>query len=121
MKKQELILWQLGWGNAHGFYEGKPELDFQRLKEVNEALDVPLVLHGGTGIPPEDIIRAIKNGINKVNVGTELHHAYIRRLGEIINTDSITPNIITHMEQAVEAVKEPVKRWIRVCMADGKA
>lgn len=45
----------VGIGTAHGFYQGKPEINFQRLAEVNEALSIPLVLHGGTGIPAEDV------------------------------------------------------------------
>jgi fructose/tagatose bisphosphate aldolase len=111
----------VGLGNAHGFYKGKPKLDFQRLAEVNEALDTPLVLHGGTGIPPEDIMQAIKNGINKVNVGTELHYVYLKQLAGHLDPRDIHPNIIEVMETVVQAVKEPVKRWIRICMANGKA
>jgi len=63
----------VGIGTAHGFYEGKPQINFKRLKEINDAVDVPLVLHGGTGIPEEDIRQAIQNGINKINVGTIIH------------------------------------------------
>ena len=67
----------VGIGTAHGFYEGKPEINFKRLAEVNAAVNIPLVLHGGTGIPEEDIRKAIKNGINKVNVGTIIHCTYM--------------------------------------------
>jgi len=66
-----------GIGTAHGFYKGKPEINFKRLEEVNNAVDVPLVLHGGTGIPEEDVRRGIKNGICKVNVGTIIRHVYM--------------------------------------------
>ena len=111
----------VGLGNAHGFYQGKPKLNFQRLQEVNEAIDIPLVLHGGTGIPPEDIMTAIKNGINKVNVGTELHYVYLKQLAEQLDRNNIHPNIIEQMDMVVDAVKVPVKRWIRICMANGKA
>ena len=62
----------VGIGTAHGFYQGKPQIHFDRLDEVNRAIDTPLVLHGGTGIPEEDIRRAISLGIAKVNVASEL-------------------------------------------------
>lgn len=68
-------------GNAHGFYKGKPELQFELLGEIAEKLrETPLVLHGGTGIPTEDLRRAIQMGISKINVGTELRHTYVASL-----------------------------------------
>lgn len=111
----------VGIGTAHGFYKGKPEINFQRLAEVNEALQLPLVLHGGTGIPEEDVRRAIKNGINKVNVGTIIKFTYLSKVQEILNREGPTIHTIDLMLPAVEAIKEEVKRWIRVCMSDGKA
>lgn len=111
----------VGLGNAHGFYCERPKLRFDRLAEINGALDTPLVLHGGTGIPEEDIQRAIKNGVNKVNVGTELHFTYVNSLKELLTQEPLKPNVLTNMLPVVEAVKEPVKRWIKTCMADNKA
>lgn len=64
-------------GNAHGFYKGKPELRFDLLEEISRRCALPLVLHGGTGIPDEDIQRAIAMGIAKVNVGTEIRNSYV--------------------------------------------
>ncbi|MDR0531509.1 MAG: class II fructose-bisphosphate aldolase [Oscillospiraceae bacterium] len=58
-------------GNAHGFYRGKPKLNFGILAEIHRRLpDTPLVLHGGTGIPKEDLARAARLGICKVNIAT---------------------------------------------------
>lgn len=111
----------VGLGNAHGFYREKPRLRFERLAEINELVDTPLVLHGGTGIPEEDIQKAIKNGINKVNVGTELHFTYLSTLQKQLSEDTFEPNVVKHMEHVVEKVKEPVKKWIRICMAENKA
>lgn len=59
-------------GNAHGFYKGTPKLDFDRLIAIRKLVDCGLVLHGGTGIPEPDFIRAVQCGMNKINVGTEL-------------------------------------------------
>ena len=68
-------------GNAHGFYKGKPEIRFGLLEEIRANIpDTPLVLHGGTGIPGEDIRRSIRMGITKVNVGTEIRAAYMNGL-----------------------------------------
>jgi ketose-bisphosphate aldolase len=110
----------VGIGTAHGFYQGKPELHFDRLGEINAAVSVPLVLHGGTGIPEQDVRQAIRGGINKVNVGTIIHCTYmnavraeLQRLGENAYTLDVMP-------AARAAVREEVKKWIRVCMADGK-
>ena len=98
----------------------KPEIHFDRLGEINAAVSVPLVLHGGTGIPEQDVRRAIRGGINKVNVGTIIHCTYmnavraeLQRLGENAYTLDVMP-------AARAAVREEVKKWIRVCMADGK-
>jgi ketose-bisphosphate aldolase len=112
----------VGIGNVHGFYKN-PVLDFNRLAEVNAAVKIPLVLHGGTGIPDEDIKEAIKNGINKVNIGTHLHYTYLEKLKEILDKDSDIKNmtIVDTMNQVKEAVKVPVRRWIKICGANGKA
>jgi ketose-bisphosphate aldolase len=63
-------------GSAHGFYKETPKLDLKRLKEINAATDVPLVLHGGSGIPEDQLHIAFREGINKFNVGTEFFWLY---------------------------------------------
>lgn len=59
-------------GNQHGQYSSEPEINFEVLRQVNEAVDVPLVLHGASGIGDEDIKKAISLGITKINIHTEL-------------------------------------------------
>ena len=59
-------------GTAHGFYKDEPKLDFDRLSKIRALTNVPLVLHGGTGVPEGDLVRSITCGISKINVGTEL-------------------------------------------------
>ncbi|MDC7287570.1 class II fructose-bisphosphate aldolase [Blautia schinkii] len=63
-------------GSAHGVYMTEPKLDLKRLEEINEAVKVPLVLHGGSGIPNEQMAQAFRKGINKLNVGTEYFQLY---------------------------------------------
>jgi len=111
----------VGIGTAHGFYEGKPEINFKRLAEVNEAVDIPLVLHGGTGIPEADVRRAIQNGINKVNVGTIIHCTYMNNMREELDRLGSNPYTLDVVKPVMEKIKEVVKMWIRVCMANGKA
>ncbi|MBI4786415.1 MAG: class II fructose-bisphosphate aldolase [Chloroflexi bacterium] len=62
-------------GNVHGFYRGEPRLDFDRLREIRALVDVPLVLHGASGLPPETIKQAIVLGVCKFNVNTEIRVA----------------------------------------------
>lgn len=63
-------------GSVHGLYKGLPNLNFDRMALINQTLDIPLVLHGGTGIPNNDIKKAISCGISKININTELQIAW---------------------------------------------
>ena len=67
-------------GSAHGFYKETPNLDIERLKKINAATDVPLVLHGGSGIPNDQLEVAFREGINKFNVGTEFFYLYYQTM-----------------------------------------
>ena len=67
-------------GSAHGFYKETPKLDIGRLKAINTATDVPLVLHGGSGIPDDQLDIAFREGINKFNVGTEYFYLYYQTM-----------------------------------------
>jgi ketose-bisphosphate aldolase len=111
----------IGIGTAHGFYEGKPEINFVRLAEVNEAISTPLVLHGGTGIPEEDIRKAIANGINKINVGTIIHCTYMNGMREELDRLGANPYTLDVVKPVKEKIKAVVKGWIRVCGVAGKA
>ena len=111
----------IGIGTAHGFYKSKPELNFERLAQVNEAIDIPLVLHGGTGIPEEDVRRAIRSGINKVNVGTQIRYTYMNEARKAIELKGPATHTVEILLDVRELIKEEVRKWILTCMADGKA
>ena len=111
----------VGIGTAHGFYEGKPEINFKRLAEVNAAIAIPLVLHGGTGIPEEDIQQAIQNGINKVNVGTIIHCTYMNNLREELVRRGPNPYTLDVIKPVKEQIKAVVKMWIHACGVNDKA
>ncbi len=67
-------------GSAHGFYKSAPKLDIERLKEIHLATDVVLVLHGSSGIPHPMVQEAIRNGISKVNLATEIKDTFMKAL-----------------------------------------
>jgi fructose-bisphosphate aldolase class II len=70
-------------GNAHGLYQGEPHLDIDLLKEIRGRVDIPLVLHGGTGISEEQFRAAIAAGIAKVNIATDLYVTTAKRVFEL--------------------------------------
>jgi fructose-bisphosphate aldolase class II len=67
-------------GTAHGHYKEIPVLDIERLQRIQAVVDIPLVLHGGSDTPVEDVKKTIKHGIRKINIATELHQVYLDEL-----------------------------------------
>ncbi|MCY0900257.1 MAG: class II fructose-bisphosphate aldolase [Firmicutes bacterium] len=65
-------------GNAHGLYQAPPHLRIDRIRAIRDAVRVPLVLHGGTGIPLSDLLAAAQAGIKKINIGTDLKQAWLK-------------------------------------------
>lgn len=107
-------------GTAHGFYKGEPKLNFELLAKLREMIEVPLVLHGGSGIPDEMIKKTIDLGISKVNFATELRAACTKAVREVLENDSvIDPK--KFMGKGREAVKELCIHKIKLCGSDGKA
>lgn len=74
-------------GSVHGFYKGEPNLDFETMDLINKNLPIPLVLHGGTGIPNDKIEQAIKCGISKININTDLQVVWTKAVREFLATD----------------------------------
>lgn len=67
-------------GTVHGFYKKAPMLDIERAREIGEKVDIPLVLHGGTGVPEDQLRLAIDNGVAKINIATELQSLFLKRV-----------------------------------------
>ncbi len=74
-------------GTAHGVYHGTPHLDFDRLSKISGLVDIPLVLHGASGVGDEDIKRAVARGICKINIDTELRQAFSGAVREQLAAD----------------------------------
>jgi len=105
-------------GTAHGAYKSKPKLDLQRLSEIRNATDVPLVLHGGSGLTDDDFRNAIACGISKVNIFTDLCLAGSRAMAEGLAEGLAYLDI---RNKKVEAIREEVKKKMRLFSCDGKA
>lgn len=98
-------------GSAHGVYKTKPMLNLERLNEIKNVVDVPLVLHGGSGLSDEDFKNTIKGGIAKVNIFTDLCLA-----GERAVKDAIDKKLdyLQMRNLKVEYIKQAVKEKIRL-------
>lgn len=101
-------------GNVHGFYKGKPELDFERLSQIKKALDIPLVLHGGSGIPDEDFRKAISLGICKINFYTEMSRAAVNRIRQYLSENPEVSSFPDVIKKGLEELKTTVKERLRV-------
>lgn len=107
-------------GTAHGRYRGKPELDFSRLAKIRKATGIPLVLHGSSGVPDDDIKQAIALGVRKINIDTNIREAFVSGMRKVIdnNPDEIDPRKI--LGPAREAAREIIREKIRLFGCAGK-
>lgn len=101
-------------GTAHGLYTGTPNLDFDRLKKISDHLQIPLVLHGGSGVPEEQVRLAIKLGIRKVNFATELKLPFAQALREALNEGADDPRVF--MGRGRAAVAQVAREKLKICM-----
>ena len=108
-------------GTAHGLYKGEPKLDFDRIKIIKEMTNMPLVLHGSSGVPADSIKKAVSLGINKINIDTDLRIAFSNAVKEFIkeNPDSIDPRKI--LSPAKLAMKEAVIEKMHLFGSVGRA
>lgn len=102
-------------GTAHGLYSGEAKLDFERLKEIREKVNVPLVLHGASDVPDELVKKAISLGICKVNVATDLKIPFSNAIKKYFNEHPEANDPRKYMTPAKEAMKKIVAHKIEVC------
>lgn len=109
-------------GNAHGHYKKTPCLDIERIKAIREATGgIPLVLHGGSGIPDDQVKAAIKAGVRKMNIGTDVCCAFASGTLESLNDPSRSLAVDLFMKKAIESVKALALDKIKLVGAMGKA
>ena len=108
-------------GNAHGHYKKTPKLDIERIKAIRQVCGVPLVLHGGSGIPDDQVKAAIAAGIRKMNIGTDVCCAFADGTKAALDDPNRHLAVDVFMKKAISAVKELAVEKIRMTGADGKA
>lgn len=106
-------------GNAHGDYKFPPRLDFDRISEISAKTGLPLVLHGGSGLADEDFRTAVKRGICKINIFTDLEKA--GKEGAQKALEDGVPSLTKMIPYEIEAMKKVVEEKIRLFGSAGKA
>ena len=106
----------IAFGTAHGVYQKKPKLDLDRVKLIKEKIDIPLVMHGGSGLSKEEFQTAIKNGIRKVNYYTYMALAGGKAVKEAMDKVQPGENVFFHEIPliAIKAMKEDIVNAIRI-------
>ena len=109
-------------GNAHGHYKKTPKLDIDRVKAIRKSTGgIPLVLHGGSGIPEEQVKAAVKAGVRKMNIGTEVCCAFAEGTKETLDDPNRSLAIDLFMKHPIKTVKKLAIEKIKLVDADGKA
>lgn len=108
-------------GTAHGVYAGEPKLDLDRLTEIRKVVDIPLVLHGASGLTDEAVMESIRRGICKVNFATELRIAFSDGVKKVLSEAPDTFDPKKYNAVGRENVKQLVMNRMKVCGSDGKA
>lgn len=108
-------------GNLHGAYVEPPKLHFDRLREISQTIDTPLVLHGGSGTGIEGFKRCIKNGICKVNIATAIHQEAVNGVRNHVDRSVRKTNYFSVMNSIIEGTYAGVKNHINIFGSNGKA
>ena len=111
----------IGIGNAHGYYKGKPDIKLDVLREVRKFTDIPLVLHGCTGMDESVVKEAISLGVAKINFGTEIRYKYVQHYEEALRELDHQGHSWKLSQYASNALCEDVKNIIRLSGSEGKA
>ena len=109
----------ISYGSVHGIYKGTPHLDFERLNDIRHAVDVPLVLHGGSGLSDNDFIHSIELGISKINIFTDISEAGVavcrdmsgNKLELALLMDEIRKKTAAVVEEKIKVFGSAGKAW----------
>ncbi|RXZ82700.1 ketose-bisphosphate aldolase [Paenibacillaceae bacterium] len=108
-------------GTAHGIYKGDPNIDFERIGQIAAKVSVPLVLHGGSGIPDEQVRRCIDLGMSKMNVATELRIAFSNAIKAVFNANPDENDPRKYMIPAKDALRKLAIEKMTLCGSIGRA
>ncbi|MDE6758464.1 MAG: class II fructose-bisphosphate aldolase family protein [Clostridia bacterium] len=115
VEKTDVDSLAIGVGTAHGVYKGEPHIAIDRIKEIADVVDVPLVLHGASGLSDDVIKACIKAGISKINFATHLRQAFSEGLKRGLASKEATYDPKTYMPYAIKAVEDVAAKIIRLC------
>ena len=101
-------------GTAHGVYSGEPKIHYDIIEQVSKAIPIPVVLHGGSGVPDEAIRKAVEAGAGKINVNTENQVAFTGTIREVLNNDAKVYDPRKYLTPARKAMVEVVREKIRL-------
>lgn len=120
VEKTGVDLLAIAIGTAHGQYKGEPKLDFERLKKVRELVNVPIVLHGSSGVPDEAIKQAVALGVRKINIDTNIREAFVGGVNQALaeRPNEIDPRKI--LAPAKAAMIDIIREKIRLFGSTGK-
>lgn len=107
-------------GTAHGLYKKDPKIDYQRLEAIRKNVDIPLVLHGASGVPDKDVIKTIEMGITKVNIATELKIAFSGAVKDYFKENPAANDPRKYLKPGKENMKKLVKQKIKLCGSENK-
>ncbi|WP_163537509.1 class II fructose-1,6-bisphosphate aldolase [Gracilibacillus sp. YIM 98692] len=108
-------------GSVHGVYQGEPKFAFDLMQEISEGTDIPLALHGGSGIPDHQIVKAIQYGHAKINVNTECNQAWAKKIRELLSNDPELYSPPAILGPGMDAIRGVVKEKIRLFGSNQKA
>lgn len=108
-------------GTAHGIYKGEPKLDLDRLTAIRRTVEIPLVLHGTSGVPDETVAECVKRGICKVNYATDLRIAFTDGVRKVMSEDPDVIDPKKYNQAGREEVKRYVMQKIRILGSEGRA
>ena len=101
------------FGTAHGFYTKAPKLDFERIRQIKELVKIPLVMHGGSGVSPDDYIKSIECGIRKINYYSYMSNAGVKGVQKLLNTSDVQ-HFHDVARAAMDSMTEDIEKSIRI-------
>lgn len=108
-------------GTAHGLYKGTPKIDYERLRMIKNMVSIPIVLHGGSDIPDEMVVQAVKDGINKLNIATDIKIVFVNALKAYLEEHPEENDPRKYFTPAIQAAKEVAVHKIQIAGCQNKA
>ena len=114
VRRTEVDALAVGIGTHHGMYQAKTNIRLDILKEIHEAVDIPLVLHGGTGVRDEDVRECVRLGMYKLNLGTELNVSWVRKAKDVFAKAEPDDTMRNLMIECNRAMTETIQKKIQL-------